>query len=475
MGLINSEGKYLTGEKFQFKVNANGTSLKKKQTWTLEKASESQVAIKSCFGRYLASDKDGKITADSESIGDDNKFELVSQASGSVAIKTVHGRYFSGNGDNMSGFDTNVNNWMIRLAVMPQLNLRNVNRKTYAHLQDDEIHCNEEVPWGHDATISIDYHDGKYTIRASNGQYLTGSGKLQKDIGETCLFVLVIKGDQVAFRDSDGKYLAGVGPQATLQARKTTISKDELFTLEDTNPQFTLIASNKKYVSTLQSTDLRANQFDVKDTEIFQMQAVDRTDFSGNVKWAISSKKRKFWIVNAQGSLECTADDFKSDDAQFSFEWEGTLILLKASNGKYVTVKSGGQLAANGSDKSEETAKFVFEVVNHPIITLRNEHGFVGLRAGLVECARSQYDVFNLTCDAGLYKLSDSSGKSWKVDGNNVSCKTSDGDDFLIEFRAHSRICIVPKSVGQYMKGDHNGAFTCTGGQEVRADTLWEF
>ena len=477
-GLINSEGKYLTSEKFQFKVNANGTSLKKKQTWNLEKASDNEVAIKSCFGRYLASDKDGKITADSETVEGDNKFELVTLDDGRFAIKTSHGRYFSGSGDNVSGFDTDVkesNKWKIRLALMPQMNLRNVNRKTYAHLQGGHICVNEDIPWGHDATISIDYHEGKYSIRASNRQYLTGSGSLKDNLDDECLFVLAFKGDQVAFRDKNGKYLAGVGPDATLQSRKTTISKDELFTLEDTNPQFTLLASNKKYVSTLQGTDLRANQQEVNDTEIFQMQAVDRTDFSGSVKWAISKKNKKFWTVNAQNNLECTANDFTSPDAQFTVEWAGSLILLKASNDKYVAMKSGGQLAANNTDK-DETAQFVFEVVNHPILTLRSEHGFVGVKTGnnMVECNRSQYDVFNLTCDDGTYKFSNASGNFWEVDGKAVYCRSDKATNFFIEFRAHSRICIVAAN-GQFMKGDHNGAFTCDGGQQIKGDTLWEF
>ena len=73
-GLLNSAGKYLTAEKFQNKVNANGPTLKKKQIWTLTRVSESTVALKSTFGKYLTADVKGNLNASGEEIG---KFVVV--------------------------------------------------------------------------------------------------------------------------------------------------------------------------------------------------------------------------------------------------------------------------------------------------------------------------------------------------------------------------------------------------------------
>lgn len=67
MGVINSSNKrYLTAETFGYKINANGVSLKKKQTWRLEPAGADGVCLKSHLERYLAVDQYGNVTADVE-------------------------------------------------------------------------------------------------------------------------------------------------------------------------------------------------------------------------------------------------------------------------------------------------------------------------------------------------------------------------------------------------------------------------
>jgi len=56
-------------------------------------------------------------------------------------------------------------------------------------------------------------------------------------------------------RDLRGLYLAPIGSKAVLKTRSHTVTKDELFILEDSLPQAAFVAAlNSRYVSTKQGT-----------------------------------------------------------------------------------------------------------------------------------------------------------------------------------------------------------------------------
>lgn len=88
VGLINSQFKYLTAETFGHKINANGVSLKKKQTWTLEPAGDGSdsICLKSHLERYLAVDQFGNVTCDATEKDYESYFEI------SVQNETGKGR-----------------------------------------------------------------------------------------------------------------------------------------------------------------------------------------------------------------------------------------------------------------------------------------------------------------------------------------------------------------------------------------------
>lgn len=263
VGLINSASKYLTAESFGFKINVSGTSLKKKQTFILEQDPQEEVLyIRSHTGRYLSADKYGNVTCEAEERDQMEKFavEYDKNGSGRWAFKNVaHGNYLGGNEENFKCFSKSVTDnelWVVQLSIHPQVNLRNVNRKRYAHLKDEQLQVTEVIPWGKEALIILHFDNGKYALKTYDNRFLNRDGTLTTDLSDDSRFTLEIRSGAncgLAFRDCSGTYLTAVGATATMKGRNKTVSKDELFTLEDSCPQviITSLANNKK-VSTRQ-------------------------------------------------------------------------------------------------------------------------------------------------------------------------------------------------------------------------------
>ena len=138
------------------------------------------------------------------------------------------------------------------------------------------------VPWGEDTLFTLEFREdaNKYAIHTCNNMYLQTDGKLvpqvnkvrkgqdRKQLGENglittlffiqdCYFAVEYHGGFIALRDGVGHYLAPIGSRAVLKTRSSSVTKDELFSLEDSLPQASFVAvANDRYVSVKQGTIL---------------------------------------------------------------------------------------------------------------------------------------------------------------------------------------------------------------------------
>ncbi|CAG9092930.1 unnamed protein product [Plutella xylostella] len=274
IGLINSRYRYLTAETFGFKINANGTSLKKKQIWTLEPASGTLMT-------YLAVDSFGNVTCEGEEKEPGSKFHIsVSEdGSGRWALRNVERGYFLGSSQDKLTCTAKVPGdaelWHVHLAARPQVNLRSLGRKRFAHLSEslDEIHVDANVPWGEDTLFTLEFRadeGGKYALHTCNNKYLSAGGKLQDTCTAVCLFSAEYHAGALALRDGAGAYLAPIGSKAVLKTRSTAVTRDELFSLEDSLPQAAFVANlNEKYVSVKQGDRFSSDrQIDISGSDI---------------------------------------------------------------------------------------------------------------------------------------------------------------------------------------------------------------
>ncbi|XP_033975800.1 fascin-2b [Trematomus bernacchii] len=477
-GLINHEGRYLTAEAFGFKLNASAPSLKKKQIWTLEEDPQDPrvVYLRSHLGRYLASDKDGRVTCEADGQNADCRFLIVAQSNGSWALQSEpHLRFFGGSRDHLSCFAqliTDAELWAVHLALHPQANLLSVARKRYAHLsmEDGEIAVDMNIPWGVAALLTLVYQEGKYCLKTCDSRFLSNDGKLVTQSGRATAYTLELKCGKLAFKDCEGKYLSPMGPTGTLRSgRCSKPGKDELFDLEESHPQVVLTAANGRYVSIRQGVSLAANQEDETDMETFQMEIDKETR-----KCTFRTSQGNYWDLVAHGGIQSSATEV-SATSMFSVEWLGHKVALKANNGKYICTKKNGQLLAV-SDSIGEDEQLTLKLINRPMLILRGENGFIchHKNSNLLDGSRSVYDIFSLQFSNGAYHIRGVDGRFWYVNSSGLVC--SDGEvpeDFTVELLEHGRLAIRGKN-RKYLRGDQGGTLKGDG-LSLSSSALWEY
>lgn len=487
VGLVSAQGKYLTAESFGFKINASATTLRKKQQWTIEQDpnEDETVYFRSHLGRYLSGDKKGNASCDAEKRGDFEKFVIyyAGDGSGRWAIANLAtGYYFGGAPEDQVQCQEKQPGasdwWFVHLAIHPQLNLRNVNRSKYARLdaESSRLQVTEVIPWGEDALITIEYFDGRYCVRSCDNRYLSRDGTLVDQPNEDTLFTLEIKSGQhsgMALRDSQGKYLTAVGRDAVMQARNKTVGKDELFTIEDSQPQVFVLAHNGKMASIKQGIDVTANRDELTDKETFQVEFDKKTD-----QWRIRTSENTFWSLES-GGIQAVGKG-QSPNEQFIVDWQDDgSVAIKASNGRYLTAKMNGSLQAT-SDSLTDKEKFFVTIINRPILVLKCEFGFVGWRTSTnprYECNKTTYSVILVEHAKGksaAYYFKGHNGKYWSVDATgNLNADQSAPQPFFIELRGHSKMAIKAPN-GNYIKGEQNGIMSALS-NDLKKATLWEY
>merc|ERR1711992_299537 len=382
---------------------------------------------------------------------DSAKFEIsvCDDFSGRWAFRSIKRGYFLGaSGDNLvcsakSPGDGEL--WFVHLAARPQVNLRSIGRKRFATLGEEqtEIQVEENVPWGENTLFTLEFREdqNKYAIHTCNNMYLMRDGRLAPEINNQCLFACEYHGGYIALRDQEGLYLSPIGSRAVLKTRSNVVTKDELFSLEDSLPQASFVAAaNSRYVSVKQGMDVTANQEEISDHETFQL---EQEPSSG--KWYLRTMQDRYFTLAPGGGIQA-AEKKKTDKALFDLLWqEDGSVSFKAANGKYIGNKKSGHLYAN-CESLEANTKYYFYLINRPILVLKCDQGFVGYKSATstrLECNKATYETIVVErTDKGMVHLKGQNGKYLHFRDDGFSADAETPVPYFLELRDSTRICI---------------------------------
>ena len=93
------------------------------------------------------------------------------------------------------------------------------------------------TPWGENTLFTLEFRDGRYAVHTGNNKYLSPDGKLLDRCESCCLFSIEFHGGYLALKDNDMNYLSPIGSKAVIRSRSNAVTRDELFSLEDSVPQ----------------------------------------------------------------------------------------------------------------------------------------------------------------------------------------------------------------------------------------------
>ncbi|KAK3089189.1 hypothetical protein FSP39_001611 [Pinctada imbricata] len=334
VGIVNSNNKYLTAEKFGNKVNVTGTALKSRQIWTLEQDTREEVVyIKSCSNHYLSSDKYGNVTCDAEEPGHSEKF-------------TVE-------------YAKDTGKWHFKHVEFPNyLSFDNDNLKCFK----DELFTIED---SHPQVIFIANNGRKASIKY--GVDVSANQEEEETDLETFQMEYDATHQTWSMKTTENKYWAVDAVTNGIQAKSESIKDTGRFNLEwQDDGTLAIRAHNKKYVHTRQNGSLFTTADSVGDTEKFRVKIVNRPQLVLKSEYGFVGIKGK----PDKADAECCCNRVTYDVITLEGSNDG-MYAFKASNGKYWSVGGDKRVMADG----EGPTKFFIEFHGCSKLVIRTTDG----------------------------------------------------------------------------------------------------
>lgn len=448
-------------------------------------------------GRYLSADSKGKLRADAETRGQEEQWTVISHPDGRWTLQSAYGYYLGGTGSNLHAFAREIGEtekWALHLAVHPlyarpraagcaapdarpahaaydparcggSVCIRNVNRRAYARLAGDEINVDSLIPWDGEAIFFLGISANRYSIRAANGKYLKNDGVLAESCDDSSLFIVEMHDNKIAFKTPQGKYLQGQGTKGRVSERRVQVGPDELFEISTPPLALSFKMHNGRFMSTAQTTEVKADQETPGPSETFQVVYKDDTTC------AIRGKNGAYWTVSGNGGIHATATSVGANEL-FTIDWAPGTCAIRASNGKYLNTKMNGQISAT-VEKADDKCGIQYQLLNRTQLILQCEYGCVAVRNHKLVCHAVEPDTLHVTPKGGKYTITTAGGKPI-VSGGEDGAREGDTAEQFILIPCNGTKCAIQAANGKYLKCDPNGTIVAAS-TGIGPDELWEY
>lgn len=335
--------------------------------------------------------------------------------------------------------------------------------------EGNSITCQQDLPWGHDATITIVTKPGTIQLQASNGGFLLDNGSLGDGSEANSEYVVVFEGEQVSFKGANGKFLSTLGGTGLVKASSASIGKDQRFIMEDSWPQVTFKSEKVGNLawSSKGGVEISANAKAITDLEIFQLEPqADGTWLLKNPRGAHGA-----FVAAMDGGLTANgggADEAPAAEAKFNVEFLGdSKVALKANDGKYLAASMNKQIRPTGGEVNADTT-FVMEIINRPLIILRGVYGFIQAEeSGLLRCNASVPQSFSATHTGAGYTYA-----NWTTAADGSISIAAGSEVYEVQLLPESKMAISLN--GKFLRGRQTGELGFTG-DSIDAETQWEY
>lgn len=464
VGIKTASGKFFNCEKFNFQLSCNATSIRQKQTFVLEPTEDGRWLIKSWLNKHLSAHELGEVSikTDGKTPSETWGIEFLN---GLVAFKSSHGKYLSADENNLLCKAAAVGDrekFELVFSIHPQIVLKTFEGR-FVRAEGDDIIANKEQQFGVGTLITLEYdNNGRYAFKTVSGRYMSayGSGNVKGDKaskGDSEFFTFELVGKKFALKSSSGKYLSPDGVKGNLKAKNDKITNRELFEMLHSDPQVTLKAHNKKYVS-CQERNIMCNRTTVGDDETFIMEHVKESVYS------MRTVQAKYWsCVNGALYVESTV---RSASEQFSVGYgEGKTFFKSLPNAEgkayHITAKSlGGVRGVNAAEAGEQEL-FEVHLLNRPQLVLRTKQlAFVGTSGDKIMANKNASETFTMEYVEGKYLIRNAAGNYFSVGADDKIVVVPEKKVNLFMEFVNGRVSFKTDD-GRYIMADDHGNLHC--------------